>query len=70
MTESRAVADTVQSVEVKLAERSYPIEIGTGLLAEIGPRLRQHAPLTHAVVITDENVQTYGRQAQQQPGGC
>jgi 3-dehydroquinate synthase len=62
--ESKTVGDTAQNVEVNLGERSYRIDIGTEVLGEIGARLRQYAPLTHAVVITDENVETYGRQAQ------
>lgn len=46
-------------VQVKLAERSYSIHIGSGNLADIGSILITTEPLSHAVVITDENVSLY-----------
>ncbi len=46
-----------QTVHVRLAERSYDIEIGAGNLDRVGPLVAEAARLTHAVMITDENVQ-------------
>jgi 3-dehydroquinate synthase len=46
-----------QTVRVNLAERSYDIQIGTGNLAEAGPFLTERAKVSHAVVITDQNVE-------------
>ena len=45
------------TVRVELGERAYDIQIGTGLLADCSLRLpTQIGPLSHAVVIADENV--------------
>ena len=52
------VSDSLQTVRVNLAERSYDIQIGTGNLAEIGPFLTARGKISHAVIITDQNVQT------------
>jgi 3-dehydroquinate synthase len=49
-------ADT-NTVRVKLAERSYDIEIGAGNLAETGRFLTRRAKVTHVVLVTDDNVQ-------------
>jgi 3-dehydroquinate synthase len=46
-------------VRVELAERSYDIHIGTGNLAEIGSILVTTDPLSHAVIVTDTNVEAY-----------
>ena len=46
-----------QTVRVDLAERSYDIQIGSGNLPEIGRFLARRGKVSHAVVITDENVQ-------------
>jgi 3-dehydroquinate synthase len=51
------VTDDRQTVRVNLAERSYDIEIGTGNLAEVGAFLTERAKVSHAVVITDQNVE-------------
>lgn len=59
------MSEAVLTVDVRLGQRSYSIEIGTGLLAEIGRRLKRCGPLTHAVVITDEHVLPYGQRVQQ-----
>lgn len=45
-----------QTVHVALADRSYDIDIGGGLLGEAGRRLAQSGTFTHAVVITDGHV--------------
>jgi 3-dehydroquinate synthase len=51
----------IQTVYVDLQQRSYDIDIGTGLLADGGRRIAERRPMSHAVVITDTNVQeTYG----------
>jgi 3-dehydroquinate synthase len=46
-----------QIIRVNLAERSYDIEIGSGNLQRLGAFAAEHGRTTHAVVITDENVQ-------------
>ena len=46
-------------VRVELAERSYDIHIGTGNLADIGSILVTTDPLSHAVIVTDTNVEAY-----------
>ncbi|HUT95914.1 MAG TPA: 3-dehydroquinate synthase [Thermoguttaceae bacterium] len=48
---------STQTIRVHLAERSYDIEIGAGNLDRAGPLLTERARVTHAVVITDENVE-------------
>jgi 3-dehydroquinate synthase len=45
------------AVAVKLRERSYAIEIGTDRLAELGALTAQWCSLSHAVIVTDENVE-------------
>ena len=46
-----------QTVHVNLAERSYDIEIGSGNLDRVTPCLTALGTISHAVIITDENVQ-------------
>jgi len=46
-----------KTVQVNLADRSYAIEIGSGNLDRVGPTLAECGRVSHAVVITDENVQ-------------
>jgi 3-dehydroquinate synthase len=50
------VSKPTETVRVNLAERSYDIAIGAGNLAEAGRFLTDRAKVTHAVLITDENV--------------
>ncbi|MCA9208592.1 MAG: 3-dehydroquinate synthase [Planctomycetales bacterium] len=50
------MTDSLQTVHVALGERSYDIDIGTGLLATLGERLKLRLTPSHAVVITDSNV--------------
>jgi 3-dehydroquinate synthase len=47
----------VTAVDVKLHERSYTIEIGTDNLAELGPLAVRWCSLSHAVIVTDGNVE-------------
>jgi 3-dehydroquinate synthase len=47
----------VSIVEVNLGQRSYAIEIGTGNLRALGQRAAAWRKLSHAVVITDQNVE-------------
>src|SRR5688572_26383415 len=47
---------TPATIRVALAERSYDIEIGPGLLAEAGPRIAARAKLSRVLLVTDENV--------------
>ena len=52
------------TVRVDLGERSYTIEVGTGNLASLGRLVQQWLALSHAVVITDQNVEApHARQA-------
>lgn len=44
-------------VRVSLAERSYDIEIGSGLLASLPPFIAARRRSDHAVIITDETVE-------------
>ena len=46
-----------QAVHVNLADRSYDIEIGSGNFDRVGRMLTECGKVSHAVVITDENVQ-------------
>lgn len=48
--------NTVETVRVDLAGRSYTITIGAGLLAEVGPHLKRILSRPRLVIVTDENV--------------
>ncbi len=50
--------DPISIVRVELGPRSYEIVIGSGILADCSPFIRDRIELTHAIVITDENVET------------
>jgi 3-dehydroquinate synthase len=54
--EERQVNDSIQTIRVNLAERSYDIAIGAGNIAEAGQFLADRAKVTHVVLITDDNV--------------
>jgi 3-dehydroquinate synthase len=54
--EGETVSETT-TVQVQLSERSYPIEIGSGNLARTGQTVAALGDFTHAVVITDTNVE-------------
>jgi len=47
----------LQTERVNLAERSYDIQIGSGNLDRAGPMLVERGKVSHAVIITDTNVQ-------------
>lgn len=47
----------LRTVHVALGERSYPIEIGTGNLADTGRYLQTRRKVSHAVIVTDANVE-------------
>lgn len=51
------MSKTNEIVRVELAERSYDIRIGENNLAEAGSFLLQQGRATHAVVLTDSNVE-------------
>jgi 3-dehydroquinate synthase len=51
------VNDSIETVHVNLAERSYDIEIGTDNLAQVGRFLAERGKVTHVALITDEHVQ-------------
>jgi len=42
----------LRTVQVLLAERSYPIQLGTDILTEVGPEVARCAPSGRAVVVT------------------
>ena len=50
------MAHEVKIMRVELAERSYDIEIGSGNLSGLAAFLRQRSRSSHAVIITDSNV--------------
>ena len=50
-----AAAAPMQTVEVSLGDRSYPIYIGGGLL-DRGELLRQHIPGRSVLVVTNETI--------------
>ena len=55
------MTDSTLTVRVNLAEQSYDIQIGAGNMDQAGTRLCETDRVSHAVVITDENVeQPYG----------
>jgi 3-dehydroquinate synthase len=51
------LTDPTQTIHVNLAQRSYAIEIGSGNLDRAGELIGEFGEVTHAVVVTDENVQ-------------
>jgi 3-dehydroquinate synthase len=51
------MSDTTQTVRVNLAERSYDILIGSKNISELGMFVVDRGRVTHAVLITDDNVQ-------------
>ncbi len=52
------MSQSTQTVHVRLSERSYDIQIGSGTVHESGRFLIDRLATTHAVVITDENVES------------
>ncbi len=57
--------ENVLRVDVQLGSRSYPIDIGTRLLSELGSRLSGQTAVRHAVIITDDHVLPHARRAEQ-----
>jgi 3-dehydroquinate synthase len=57
------VTDSAKTVQVRLDERSYHIEIGTGNLASLGQIVADRCRTWHALVITDENVEPHAVRA-------
>ncbi len=51
------MSEPTQTVRVALAERSYPIEIGSGTLAEAGRFLHELSATEHVTLITDKHVE-------------
>ena len=51
------MTDSTQTVRVDLAERSYDIQIGSGNMDQAGARVCEIGRVSHAVIITDENVE-------------
>ncbi len=46
----------IRTLEVALGERSYHIDIGSGLLAQAGQKIKEQTGALKCVVVTDENV--------------
>lgn len=56
------MSDPLTTIHVSLRERSYDIQIGSGLLTQAGAKISACGKVTHAVVVADENVQnTYAQ---------
>jgi len=56
----------MKSIRVRLDRRSYNIRIGTGLLTQVGPMLKEMGYADKAVIITDPTVKKlYGRKLKQ-----
>ena len=53
------MSDDVQTVEVELAERSYPVHIGDGLIGRAGALLASRLPLPRAIVVTNPVVASH-----------
>ena len=51
------MSSSQETIRVSLGERSYPIEIGSGNLAEVGRFLSKLGGADHVAVITDSNVE-------------
>jgi 3-dehydroquinate synthase len=51
------VSESIETVRVELGERSYDIGIGAGNLVQVGRFVAERGDASHAVVITDENVE-------------
>ena len=55
-----------QTIQVGLGERSYPIRIGTGVLAQVGSQLQKNAVGKRYGIISDDRVAAlYGQQLRQ-----
>jgi 3-dehydroquinate synthase len=52
------LTETPTVVRVSLAERSYEIRIGSGLLEAVGPLVGLELTARHAVIVTDPNVRS------------
>lgn len=53
------MASSTEIVRVDLGPRAYEISIGSNLLAAVGDLVPRYCRLTHAFVVTDENVRPY-----------
>ena len=51
------MADQHQTIRVALAERGYDIQVGAGGLSSIGAFIAERCTLSHAVIVTDANVE-------------
>ena len=60
-----------QVVHVQLGPRSYEIQVGTGTLSRLGEFVAARSKVSHAVVITDEQVEEpYARAAAESLAGA
>ncbi|MHB1036771.1 MAG: 3-dehydroquinate synthase [Pirellulales bacterium] len=57
------MTNSSRTVRVNLGPRSYDIDIQAGLLDHLGPFLAARRTVSHAIVITDENVEEHARRA-------
>jgi len=51
------VSESLETVNVHLGERSYPIEIGQGTFGNAAQTVAHYCPTWHAIVLTDEHVE-------------
>lgn len=62
MSQTEKTSSTPDPLRVELGARSYPIHIGSGLLAQIGDLINDFAPSRRLVIVTDETVYNlYGK---------
>ena len=53
---TRSRAGVLRRLEVELAERSYPVQIGAGILAEVGPEVKRRTGAARAILITEPSI--------------
>lgn len=51
------MSESLETVNVHLGERSYPIEIGQGTFGNAAQTVAHYCPTWHAIVLTDEHVE-------------
>jgi 3-dehydroquinate synthase len=52
----------MKTIHVSLGERSYPIQIASGLIGNVGPLMRENASTKDVFIVTDQNVEPlYGQ---------
>lgn len=58
--------EQMETVNVNLGERSYPVLIGKGILSELGPQLDKHSLAPNLMVVTTDDVWApYGKEVEE-----